>query len=227
MYFDDSGVFTRNADVPYFVYGGIYFTDAKSRDDCKKKYKDVSNKIKRHLNICGELKACKIANPKYKNSLLRVSNPYNTLSLSVQLDRVYDNILNAKKSIHRYKDYILKRLVKSALIKEINQRNIDADQPTKLVICLDEQATSTDGFYDLESSIYEELRFGISNFNYGTRHPNIFHANLTVQVLYCDSSKNWLIQQSDIIANRVWSAFATDRQKIIHSFKNHQHIYFP
>lgn len=227
MYFDDSSVFTRNVSVPYFVYGGIYFTDTKSRDKCKLKYRSVSNTIKKHLDVRGELKACKIRNLKYKQSLLRVSNPHNTLSLSVQLNRVHDYILDDKKSIHRYKDYILKRLIKEALKKEINQNSIDANQPTKLIICVDEQPTSTNGIYDLKSSIYEELRFGVSNFDYGIHHPNIFHNDLIVEVQYCDSSKNWLIQQSDIIANRVWSAFASGKPSVIKKIPNHQHIYFP
>lgn len=227
FYFDDSGVFTQNNNVPYFVYGGIYFLDSKSRDSCKNKYKKISKQIKNHLCIEGELKACKIKNRKYKNALLRVSNSYNTMSLSVSLKDIYPNILGNKKSIHRYKDYVLKRIVKKVLIKEINQNNINPTKPTKLVICVDEQATSTNGYYDLKSSIYEELRFGISNFDYGVRHKNIFYSDLIVEVKYCDSATNWLIQLSDIIANSVWSAYAKKEPLLMDTFHNHIHMTFP
>lgn len=56
----------------------------------------------------------------------------------------------------------------------INTGRIDAAKSTELNIFIDQQHTSTDGFYNLEESIKEEFVNGIKNLDYGSFHPPLF-----------------------------------------------------
>ena len=88
------------------------------------------------------------------------------------------------------------------IVEKLKERNKDI----KITIFIDEQLTATNGYYDLRDSIKEELEHGIANFDYGTRHPNVFNADVQVYIHYCNSSKNYMIQASDILANRIWTS---------------------
>ncbi len=128
FYFDDSGVLHKNAPNRYFVYAGLFFLDNNSKDQFKRKYFSINKKIKKHLEFKGELKACFIENPKHKASLFRTMKYENTMGLTVDVQRVYSSILSSKKSIHRYKDYVLKRLVKEELKYHIRLGNLDPSE---------------------------------------------------------------------------------------------------
>lgn len=130
-----------------------------------------------------------------------------SVGLTVDISRVHNSILDDKKSIHRYKDYVLKRLVKNKMNDLIGRGLVDPYQDIKLRICVDEQGTATNGIYNFKESVYEELKTGISNFNYGTFYEPIVFGNFEIGVEYCDSKNNYLIQASDILANRIWVSF--------------------
>ena len=91
---------------------------------------------------------------------------------------------------------------------------LSSDEDITITIYIDEQLTATNGYYDLRDSIMEELRYGIVNFDYGVLHQSIFNATVTVNIEYCDSSKNYLIQASDILANRIWTSYAKNDPKL-------------
>jgi len=48
---------------------------------------------------------------------------------------------------------------------------------------------------------------GIKNLDYGSFHPPLFTGTVNIKVKFCDSSNNYLIQASDILANRIHSSF--------------------
>src|SRR5690606_27230963 len=107
---------------------------------------------------------------------------------------VYEDIMENKKSRHRYKDYILKRIIKERIIKFIKLGYIDPSQFISLNIHIDEQLTSSDGYYDLKSSIEEELLYGIYNFEYNTFYQPILFGGANIHVKFVDSRYNYLIQ---------------------------------
>ncbi len=72
----------------------------------------------------------------------------------------------------------------------------------------------------------EELRYGIVNFDYGIKHQHIFDANVKVNIEYCDSSCNYMIQASDILANRIWASYMTGN-KDLRKIENHTTLTFP
>lgn len=226
FYFDDSGVLHKNAPNRYFVYGGLFFLNEKHRNNFKRKYYRISNSIKREIGIEGELKACYIKSNKHKASLFRIMKRENSMGLTVDINRVYSNILSNKKSIHRYKDYVLKRLVKEELVHQIENGNIDPSEDITISICVDEQATATDGMYSLRDSVFEELKKGIINYDYSKFHEPVFMGNVIVNVNFCDSSSNYLIQASDILANRIWTSFMISREDL-RMIPNHRCLRLP
>lgn len=213
FFFDDSGVFHKNAPGHYFVYAGYVFTSREELDDAKRKYINANKKLKKALGRTDELKAANLS-PNHRRSLFNAVKEYNSVAVVVDLNRVYDNVLANKKSICRYKDYVLKRCVKDKLKGLIADGMISKDEDVTISIYIDEQLTATNGYYDLRDSIKEELKYGIVNFDYGMIHHHLFNADVNVNIEYCNSSKNYMIQASDILANRIWSSYITHKQEL-------------
>lgn len=213
FFFDDSGVLHKNEPSGYFVYAGYVFTSRKELESAKRKYINANKKIKEKLGRTDELKAANLQ-ARHKRSLYNAVRSYSSVAVAVQISRVYDHILGNKKSICRYKDYVLKRCVKAKLKNLIELGVIDRNKDIAIFVYIDEQLTATNGYYDLRDSIKEELQHGIINFDYGTTYPKIFESNVTVNIQYCDSSTNYLIQASDILANRIWTSYRTGNEKL-------------
>ena len=208
FFFDDSGVLHKNEPSGYFVYAGYVFTDRNTLDVAKRKYINANRKLKKALGRTDELKAANLE-VRHKRALFNSVREYDSVDVVVDISRVYNHILADKKSICRYKDYVLKRCVKNKLNHLIADGIISKDEEIKISIYIDEQLTATNGYYDLRDSIMEELQYGIANFDYGIRHPHLFDANVSVNIQYCDSSSNYMIQASDILANRIWTSYRT------------------
>lgn len=166
-------------------------------------------------------------NANQKRSLFNSIREYDSVSAAVDIRRVYGYILDNKKSICRYKDYILKLCVKRKLRDFIQQGIVSPDDDVNLHIYIDEQLTATNGYYDLRDSIVEELQHGIISFNYGMLHPKVLNGNVTVSIEYCESKCNYLIQASDILANRIWTSYRVDNPALRNSIPNHLPLTFP
>lgn len=213
FFFDDSGVLHKNEPSGYFVYAGYVFTSREEFESAKRKYINANKKIKGKLGRTDELKAANLQ-ARHKRSLYNAVRSYSSVAVVVEISKVYDYILNNKKSICRYKDYVLKRCVKEKLKALIEAGAIDRDKDIAISVYIDEQLTATNGYYDLRDSIKEELQHGIINFDYGITYPKVFDSNVTVNIHYCDSSTNYLIQASDILANRIWTSYRTRNEKL-------------
>ena len=227
FYFDDSGVLHKNSKEQVFVYAGYVFCDKKEKDNAIRRYKALNKSLKVDLGeSCGEeLKGANLSR-KHKNALYKVLRNDESQSLSVKIPSVYDSILSEKKAICRYKDYVLKLLIKKKLLELIDKGKICSDKPTHLVVNIDNQLTSTNGFYNLKESIYEELRYGIINHDYGTKHKNVFSNELIVETNYCDSKHHYLIQASDILANRILNSYSLKKREW-REIPNNLHLIFP
>ncbi len=145
----------------------------------------------------------------------------------MRLPDVNESIMANKLSIHRYKDYTLKRMIKSKLEKLITSGKIDADKPVSLRVYIDQQHTSTNGYYKLSDSIREELIHGIRNFDYGVFYPPILFADFEINIKFCDSSRDYLVQASDILANRLWYGRNFNRPKLYTNIPYHNDILLP
>jgi hypothetical protein len=212
FYIDDSGVFHRNEASGYFVYAGFVFLDRTSLDSAKRKYRRANKDLKRHLNVDDdvELKASMLED-RHKRSLYNSLRDYESFSVGVRIPQVRDYVLDCKRSICRFKDYALKRGIKSKLEKLIRQGVVSSTCDTRLIIQVDEQLTATNGYYQFRDSIKEEFNHGVFNQNYLITHPPIFTGKLAVDVKYCESKHNYLIQASDILANKIWHLYLNGR----------------
>ena len=207
IFLDDSGIFAAEQEHPYFVYAGYVFVSKNDRINANREYRTLSDNIRGEIGHYGELKAKHLVGTKHKRSLVRVLKDYDSLACVVKLSSIRASIMVNKLSIHRYKDYAIKIAVKRRLETLINTGRIDAGLPTELNIFIDEQHTSTDGFYNLEETIREEFVNGIRNLDYGAFHPPLFTNTVSIKVKFCDSSGNYLIQAADILANRMHTSF--------------------
>jgi hypothetical protein len=214
IFLDDSGIFTKNPTDPYFIYAGYVFLGYSDQSGAKRQYRSLSNSIRTSLNHSGELKAWNLRDAKHKRALVNVLKGYESMACVVFLPSIRRSIIEDRLSIHRYKDYALKISIKRKLETLINSGKLDASKPTDLKIYIDEQHTSTNGFYNLRETIREEFVNGIRNLDYGSFHPPLFTNDMTITVQYCDSSANYLIQASDLLANRLNRSFNHNKPKL-------------
>ncbi len=212
----------------FFVYGGFSFTNDKARLTAKSVYKNRVNQIKAELGLSkdDELKAANLS-PKHKRSLFEVVKQYTSIDCAVNLDSIYHSIIENKLAIHRYKDYALKRLIKAEVERLIFSGEVDPYRTAMLKVYIDQQHTSTDGYYTLSESISEELNHGIHNFDYGVFHAPPFKASVSVNISFCDSSQHYLIQASDILANRAFTAYNFNLPDLMKDIPHHNHIDLP
>ncbi|MCD8561837.1 DUF3800 domain-containing protein [Candidatus Saccharibacteria bacterium] len=205
IFLDDSGIFSLSPTQPYFVYAGYVFLGDAERAEANRKYRTLSDAIRAEIGQVGELKASTLEN-KHRRALVKVLKGYESIACVVFLPRVRSSITQNKLSVHRYKDYAIKIAVKRKLETLISQGKVDVAMPTQLNVFIDEQHTSTDGFYNLEETMREEFVNGIRNLDYGSFHPPLF-SSMTIKVKFCDSSGNYLIQASDLLANRMNTSY--------------------
>ncbi|MER2111151.1 MAG: DUF3800 domain-containing protein [Solibacillus isronensis] len=223
IYIDDSGVFHKNNK--YFVYAGYVFLSASEKEVAKRKYKKLVTQIKKAENIEGELKGCNLPR-KHKRALFNVFKEYESFFVVVTNEDVRESIMEVPKSRHRFKDYVLKRIIKEKVKYFIRNNKIDPYKPLRINMCVDQQLTASDGYYDLKSSIIEELVTGVSNFNYQMTFNPILFGGLEINLTFCDSSSNYLIQASDIFANRVHASLVLNKPDLRRK-KNNTNLYLP
>lgn len=225
FFFDDSGILHETNGVGKFIYAGYVFKSQAEVDHAKRKYKSVVKKIQEKLCTTNEIKASSLSGD-HKRALYNVLRNTESLGLIVNIPRLYSYILATPQSICRYKDYALKRLVKYKIESLVSQNVIDINEDIAIKIFIDEQLTATDGIYGLEVSIKEELQHGIKNYDYNCFHAPIFNSNVDVKVQYCVSSNNYMIQASDILANRIYASFKYNRPNL-RELPNHTMLTLP
>jgi hypothetical protein len=223
IYLDDSGVLHRNSKEQFFVYAGYIFLSKKDKDRALAKYRHAAKVLQGDSN--NEMKA-HILSKANKRSLLSQLSDCESFSCVVDKKRIYDLILDNKKSIHRYKDYCIKRAAKAKISELINRKLIDPYQPTALRFFIDNQHTSTDGIYNLGESIKEEFCNGIANFDYGSKHSPLFYNYLEIHTKFCDSKTHYLVQASDILANCIFTKYNYN-DKLKHKHQSHNEIQLP
>jgi len=218
VYLDDSGVLHKNAAGQFFIYAGYIFLSKKEKDAALANYRSAARQVRQSLRIASQEAKAYVLSGKQKRFLNSRLAQYESFSCVVDKTRVYESILNNKKSIHRYKDYCLKRASKNKIRDLINRGLVDPTLPTAIRFFIDNQPTSTDGIYNLRESIREEFQNGIANFDYGIRYDALFSGPVQIFTTFCDSSKNFLIQASDILANSLFTKYNFGRSfEIPHS----------
>mgnify|MGYP005758425105 CR=1 FL=1 len=223
---DDSGRLIKGEpNELVFIYGGVFFLSLKEQENFSRQYKALVDiikpkyckSLKNDISItnefcishsyqnckynCPELKS-NMLKPKDRRRLLNFIKKYDTSVAVVSNYQLKDYIFDSKASKGRFKDYIIKREVKRIVENLISQNRINSKLPVKLVLNLDEQSTVSNGYYDLESSIKEELQFGVMNYDYGITFPPIL-SSVQVKVKYRNSYYNYPVQAADLLVGEV------------------------
>lgn len=208
---DDSGKLNKNEK--FLVYGGLYFTDKKELEKFKMKYKNIRNDISKkdkYKNI-DELKGFTLANND-RLRLLKFINKYHTLALIIDNTKIEkEEILISKNARGRYRDFAIKLLIKQVFIELISNEIIDPYKPITLVLNIDQESSKTNGKYNLDEGIVEELTKGIINFNYGFKTTPILFSKFEVHLYSQNSKDSIIIQASDLVANNVWRNLMTNK----------------
>lgn len=159
---DDSG--KLNNKEKFLVYGGLYFTNKNELELFKRKYKNIRNDIwkKDYYKDTLELKGYTLKS-KDRLRLLRFINRYDKLALIVDNSQIEKSeILFNKDAKGRYRDYVIKFLIKSLFIKLISENKINSHKKIVLIINMDQETSKSNGKYNLKDGIYEELVKGIA-----------------------------------------------------------------
>lgn len=203
---DDSGKLTTKEKIS--VYGGIVFLSKPEKDKFITQYKSIVNDIK--CNYCnnGCSKICpEIKNTNIKNSdrrrLMNYIKKYYVVALIIKNEDVYEHIKESKAAKGRFIDYSLRRLIKEIIKDLININKVDAHKPVRLIINIDEQTTKSNGYYNLQDGLFEELKYGIVNFNYSMKINPIIFSELEIRVSYQDSFKSYVVQAADLLAGTI------------------------
>lgn len=232
FFIDDSGVLDYVKNEEYFLYCGYMIIGNQNKDDLLRKYNSVRSKIAKEYPSEREIKGRifdKTVGKQLRNQLrlykVMRSNYCYSLILEVKNGLVYDRILRDKKSKIRYKNYVLKMIIKEALIRALKDGAV-CDTELRIKVLVDEEGQATNGLYGLEESIRNELFYGIQNFDYGVQYEPIFHnLNSSVKVTYCSSEVVRPVQTADILANLCYFFLKTPNYNISYFTKRDNCIY--
>lgn len=180
---DDSGKLTKKER--YSLFAGVIFLSSEEKMEFSNKYRNIMNSIK--CDYCNENKPCskncvEVKSYTIKKSdrrrIMNLCKKYKIFALIINNDTIYDSIMESKASKGRYTDFTQRLTIKLIIKQLIKEGLIDPNINLKLIINIDQQSTKSNGYYSLKDGIYEELKHGISNYNYGIHRKPILHRKL-------------------------------------------------
>lgn len=213
---DDSGKLTNKEKIS--VYGGIVFLSKKEKDKFITQYRKMINDIK-----CSYCNACNKKCPEIKNTNIKPSDKrrimnylkkYYIIALVIKNDLVYNHIKESKSAKGRFIDYSIRRMIKEIIKNLIKHKSLDPNKPIRLIINIDEQSTKSNGYYNLQDGLFEELKYGILNYNYSKKLEPIIHNELEIKVSYQDSGKSYVVQAADLLAGTIRKTSLEDPENI-------------
>ena len=142
---------------------------------------------------------------------------YYVTALVIKNDLVYEHIKTSKGAKGRFLDYSLRRMIKEIVKNLISSGKVNPDAPIRIIINIDQQTTKNNGYYNLHDGILEELKYGISNFDYFMSVAPIVKSDLEIRLTYQNSAKSYVVQAADLLAGTI-------RRKSIIAFNNNQEI---
>lgn len=231
---DDSGKMSHSDKC--VSYGGVYFRSRSDRDHFKRHYLSIIKQSKCSFclqsvsscdHTCPEIKS-NSTNTKFRRrivNLIRSSTHSFCYATTIYNHEIPKNILEAKHSRGRRRDYYQKRVIKEIILKLIKDGDINPYKPLKLVVRIDEAAQSSNGIYDLESSIIEEFLYGIYNYDYSKMFPPILFSDFKLDLKHVDSKTDTLVQASDFLVGYVNASLIWKPKRSILDFLDVQ-LYF-
>lgn len=211
---DDSGKLNKNENS--CIFGGLFFYSSNEYMNFVNKYKNIIDQIKckychqnsKHCDKhCIEIKGTTRLSKSDKRRIFNLVKKEKNFGVFIKNSKVFAPIINDKSARGRFCDYAQKRIIKEIILYSIRNHFIDPNQPLKLYIKIDECKTKSNGYYNLQDSIYEELVNGIINYDYSMIHKPILSGSLIVKVKTYDSKYNFGIQSADIMSHYLHSKY--------------------
>ncbi|MCI1895243.1 MAG: DUF3800 domain-containing protein [Lactobacillus sp.] len=209
FFVDDTGVLDVPKHSPFFCYSGYMILGTHHKSDVIRQFSAISNDLKQQYGV-SEVKGSTF--DKSDKSQLRdeirlqkVMYKHKSvfpIAVKVNNGELKSNIFSSASNRTRYKNYVLKRLIKAALCHQIQTGLIDPNHALNIKVYIDEETQRTSGLYSLEESIFAEAFDGIQNWNYGMSFaPFLFNRASKIRIEYVDSAQNRPVQTADILAN--------------------------
>ena len=206
---DDSGVLCKNEN--YCVFAGIIFFSELEKERFIKNYKKIVDDLKCRYckrktcdNNCPELKYFNLKKTHQKRFIKYLKN-YSLLSVIIDNRKIYSRIIEHSKSKGRYLHYAIKMMIKNAIESLIKEDKLNNNIDLDITINIDELSYKTNGLYNLEESIYEELSHGMKNIKRNAIFKNIINSNLNIQLEFKNSATDYLVQAADLVAGTIRS----------------------
>jgi len=205
---DDSGKLTNKEKIS--VYGGLVFLSKKEKDKFITQYKSIITDIK--CDYCSKKEKCDHKCPEIKNTNIKNSDKrrimnylkkYYVVALVIKNNDVHEHIKSSKAAKGRFIDYCIRRMIKEVIKTLIKCKSINPNEKIRLIINIDEQSTKSNGYYNLHDGLFEELKYGIVNYNYSKRINPIIFSDLEIKVSYQDSGKSYVVQAADLLAGTI------------------------
>lgn len=228
IYSDESGVFDK-VHSKYFVFAGYIFLNKEEKEIACRKYSAVEREIKANKvpqNQSKELKASNLKNNN-KRKLVNILKPFNKFSVVIELQDVYDEIFNNKKSKQRFMDFAYKLVIKRKIEELIINSKIKPSEVVSLNIYVDEHTTATNGQYELSESIQQEFVRGMYNSTFTKYMPPILPNVKSFKLKYCDSSNELMIRASDIFANKIYHLLLNNKKDEIAKIDKNYNMFLP
>jgi hypothetical protein len=216
VFIDDSGVLKKNHLQKYFIYAGLVFLSESELSAAYSRYSMAKETMQLKLNLDhnSEIKGINLNTEKDSKFMFSTYERVESFALAVENDNLPDYVDFDSKSRQRFKDYLLRTVIKLKIESMIADGSIKSDEDIRIIIRVDEQNSSMNGIYSLAEGIKDEFSFGISNFNYGSIHNPVFKSVVEVTSKFLTSENNLMIQAADNLANRVWESYFHDDEKL-------------
>ncbi len=206
VFSDESGVFDCYHSQ-YFVFGGAVFLDRMTMESAARRYLSIEKQIRKENLIApeDELKASNLER-KNQRRLFRATNREFRFGVVVEIPKlkIRWQIADDKKSRQRYMDFAYKIAIKRFFTSLIKDGAINPSEVSTIHFFTDQHTTATNGRYELNEGLEQELIRGTFNFEKQVFHPPLFPTAKSTTLKYCDSKKVVLIRAADIIANRIY-----------------------
>lgn len=204
IYSDESGIFSKKMEL--FLFAGYIFLNKNEKDKYLNRFKNEEKNLKAKINFVDEELKGSMLNVKQKAKLIKKMNGIYKFCSKININDVYLDIFNSKRTKQRYLDFAYKLGIKNVLKHLIEKNLINPNEIESIYIYQDQHTTTSDGFYELKSSLLQEFKEGIIDVKGNYKKP-IFHNLKRVEVKLCDSKKNVLIRASDVLCNLIWNNF--------------------
>lgn len=195
---DDSGKLSNHELLS--VYGGIVFFSKKEKDKFITEYRSIIDSIKYKYD--SEIKNINIHSGD-KRRIMNYIKKYYTIALIIKNNEVYSYIKESKSSKGRFLDYSVRRLIKDMIKCLIKNKIINPKEDIIITLNIDEQSTKNNGYYNLKDGLLEELKYGVTNYNYARVFSPLIKGNLFIKLHYQDSKKSYQVQAADLLAGTI------------------------